>query len=284
MANCGRDYLSEWLQKLAIEVAKIQQRLLDNINKLKEKYFPKKAIELAETARKIKDPEEREEFIRTEAEAIGKDFCPTKESLLELINKRNTLAEGLTQIQNKIKLSSKTQEKLQDISAALEVPIKIIKVLPLPTATPGVSAGIITTLSDILSKLEINLVKYQSIACGCSTIDTYASNVLDQVKTQLDVLDILIKFCAEDSGIEYEVINDDLNQDLTEEGFGPYKGFTFEIKYDGLNQTPYPKRFAQALDKKKVVRLKSESSFASDPNVLIEELKFIIDTQNLKGD
>jgi len=32
------------------------------------------------------------------------------------------------------------------------------------------------------------------------------------------------------------------------------------------------------------VRLKSESSFASDPNVLIEELKFIIDTQNLKGD
>ena len=97
-------------------------------------------------------------------------------------------------------------------------------------------------------------------------------------------LDALIEKCAKESGIEYEIINEELNQDLTEEGFGTYKGFTFEIKYDELNQTPYPKRFAQALDKKQVVRLKSESSFASDPNILVEELKFIIDTQNLKGD
>ena len=94
----------------------------------------------------------------------------------------------------------------------------------------------------------------------------------------------MIEKCAKELNIDYEVINDELNQDITEEGFEVYKGFTFEIKYDGLNQTPYPKRFAQALDKSQIVRLKSESSFASDPNILIEELKFIIDTQNLKGD
>jgi hypothetical protein len=284
MANCGRDYLSEFLQKVALRVAEIQQRLQDNINSIKEKYFPKEAIEFAEKANQLRDPEEREEFIRTEAKDKAKEYCPSKESLLELINKRNALAEGITQIQDKIKINSKTKERLQNISATLEVPIRIIKVLPLPTLSPGVTAGTITTLSDILSKLQINLVKYQSIACGLSTIDTFASDVLNKLKEQLNVLDILIEFCAIDSGIGYEVINDELNKSITEEGFGTYKGFTFEIKYDNLNQTSYPKRFAQALDKKKIVRLKSESSFASDPNVLIEELKFIIDTQNLKGD
>jgi len=283
MANCGRDFLSEFLQKVAIKIAEIQQKIQENIDSLKEEYFPKEAIKLAEQAKQIQDPKARKEFLEPYIEE-AKKFCPSKESLLILINKRNALAEGLTQIQDKIKINTKTKEKLGTISAYLEVPIRVIKILPLPTSLPFVSAGTITTLSDILNKLQTNLVKYQSIACGLSTIDTFAVDVLNKLKEQLNILDILIEFCAQSTGIEYEIINDDLNQDLTEEGFGTYKGFTFEIKYDGLNQTPYPKRFAQALDKRKVVRLKSESSFASDPNVLVEELKFIIDTQNLKGD
>jgi len=240
------------LQSLAKKVAGIQERLLSQINKLKEK-FPK-------------------------------DTCPTQEELLIIIAKRNALAGGINQLQNQIITLGRTGDLITKITTPLPPALTLLKVLPLPTVTPGVTAGSIVTLSDIFSTLKEVLNRFKSIAGGFDFLENFTISILNRVNSELKKLDVLIEKCAKESGIEYEVINEELNQDLTEEGFGTYKGFTFEIKYDGLNQTPYPKRFAQALDKKKIVRLKSESSFASDPNVLVEELKFIIDTQNLKGD
>lgn len=240
------------LQSLAKKVAGIQERLLSQINKLKEK-FPK-------------------------------DACPTKEELLIIIAKRNALAGGINQLQNQIVTLNRTGDLITKITTPLPPALTLLKVLPLPTATPGVTTGSLVTLSGIFSTLKEILNKFKSIAGGFDFLENFTISILNRVNNELKKLDVLIEKCAKESGIEYEVINEELNQDLTEEGFGVYKGFTFEIKYDGLNQTPYPKRFAQALDVKKVVRLKSESSFASDPNVLVEELKFIIDTQNLKGD
>jgi len=240
------------LQSLAKKVAGIQERLLSQIDKLKEK-FPK-------------------------------DTCPTKEELLIIIAKRNALAGGINQLQNQIVTLNRTGDLITKITTPLPPALTLLKVLPLPTAIPGVTAGSLVTLSDIFSTLKEILNKFKSIAGGFNFLENFTISILNKVNNELKKLDVLIEKCAKESGIEYEVINEELNQDLTEEGFGTYKGFTFEIKYDGLNQTPYPKRFAQALDKRKVVRLKSESSFASDPNVLVEELKFIIDTQNLKGD
>ncbi len=170
------------------------------------------------------------------------------------------------------------------ITTPIPPALSILKLIPLPTALPGVTAGNIIILSDIFNILKETLNKFKSIAGGFDFLENFVITILNRINDELKKLDTLIEKCAKELDIEYEVINDELNQNITEEGFETYKGFTFEIKYDGLNQTPYPKRFAQALDKKKVVRLKSESSFASDPNVLVEELKFIIDIQNLKGD
>ena len=89
-----------------------------------------------------------------------------------------------------------------------------------------------------------------------------------------------------------EEINSELNalasrtiKELETAGSGDtYKGFTFEIKEDPTNVSKYTKRFAQALNRQKIPVLKSESSFASNPQVLIDQLKFIIDTQDLKAD
>jgi hypothetical protein len=240
------------LQSLAKNVAGIQERLLTQVNKLKSK-FPK-------------------------------DTCPTKEELLTIIAKRNALASGINQLQNQIKTLDRTGNLINKTITPIPPALSILKLLPIPTITPGVTAGNIVTLSDVFNTLKETLNRFKSIAGGFDFLENFANSILNRVNDELKKLDVLIEKCSKELGIEYEVINDELNQNITEEGFGTYKGFTFEIKYDDLNQTPYPKRFAQALDKRKVVRLKSESSFASDPNVLIEELKFIIDIQNLKGD
>jgi len=63
-----------------------------------------------------------------------------------------------------------------------------------------------------------------------------------------------------------------------------FRGFTFEIKLDPKNTSKYPKRFAQALNVTGVPVLISDSSFASNPQVLIDQLKFIIESQGLRGD
>jgi hypothetical protein len=57
-----------------------------------------------------------------------------------------------------------------------------------------------------------------------------------------------------------------------------YKGFTYEVVLDLSNNSPYPKRYAQALNKQNVPVLRTESSFASDAKVLVDQLKFIIDS------
>ena len=63
-----------------------------------------------------------------------------------------------------------------------------------------------------------------------------------------------------------------------------FRGFTFEIKFDPKSNSKYPKRFAEALNIQGVPVLKSDSSFASNPQVLIDQLKFVIESQNLRGD
>ena len=60
--------------------------------------------------------------------------------------------------------------------------------------------------------------------------------------------------------------------------------FTFEIKQDTSQNFKYPKRFAIARNIQGIQVLRSESSFASSPQILIEELKFVIDRDNLRAD
>jgi hypothetical protein len=57
-----------------------------------------------------------------------------------------------------------------------------------------------------------------------------------------------------------------------------YKGFKLELKLDEGNRSQYPRRFAQALNRQGVPVLKTEQSFASNPQVLLDQIKFIIDS------
>lgn len=66
-----------------------------------------------------------------------------------------------------------------------------------------------------------------------------------------------------------------------------YKGFSFAIKEEQNNPRFTVKgnkrKYAVAIDSDGVEVLKSEYSFTQDPNDLIEQLKLIIDQQNLQG-
>lgn len=61
-----------------------------------------------------------------------------------------------------------------------------------------------------------------------------------------------------------------------------YKGFTFDIKIKKTIEGT-PLKYAVALDSRKIEVLEGKPSFASDTTLLIQELKTVIDSQNLTG-
>ena len=61
-----------------------------------------------------------------------------------------------------------------------------------------------------------------------------------------------------------------------------YKGFKFEILIDDTNKTRFPKQYAVAKTPAGVIVLQSESSFTASPQVLIKELIYVIDRDDLK--
>ena len=168
------------------------------------------------------------------------------------------------------------------IIIGIKVGIIASKFVPL-RYVPG---AFVTVLNKIEKRLEVAGIAVGILSMSAAIIGI----ILAQIIELLNALDLSIQNCAEEQNIPMEEINSELNElaaqtiKETELNENTYKGFTFEIKEDPTNVSKYTKRFVQALNRQKVPVLKSESSFASNPQVLIDQLKFIIDTQNLKAD
>jgi hypothetical protein len=100
-------------------------------------------------------------------------------------------------------------------------------------------------------------------------------------------LDILANYKAQLLTINGEL---DKNASPTPVTFGtdylPYKGFTFALREENNPKFVVQgnkRHFAVAINKQNIEQLKSEPSFTLDPNDLIEQLKLVIDQQNLQG-
>jgi len=208
------------------------------------------------------------------------DTCPDPNKLKELIRKRNQLVKQLNQIYNIIKSLTTVLTITGVAIQALQIGLNIAKAFANPT-----TASAETTFKQIELRLEIAGIAVNSLTITSAVIGV----VLQTILNLLNRLDNAIQQCSEEQNIPFEELNDELNslanQTTTElqQSADNYKGFTFEIKLDEVNTSSYPKRYAQALNVQGVPVLRSDSSFTSNPQVLIDQLKFIIDTQNLKG-
>jgi hypothetical protein len=217
------------------------------------------------------------------------DACPDVEKIKELIRKRNRLVKQLNQIYRLISTLTQILNITGVVIQALQIGINVAKAIPTPPFAPS------GAVASVINKIELRL-EIAGIAVNVLTITAAIIGVvLQTIINLLNQLDIAIQGCSEEQNIPFEELNDELNtlanQTIEEtqnnnslDQSQSYRGFTFEIKLDEVNTSPYPKRYAQALNIQKVPVLRSDSSFASNPQVLIDQLKFIIDTQNLRGD
>ena len=220
--------------------------------------------------------------------------CPNKTKILEIINKRNKLAKQVNNIYSTIKILSKTLNITNVAIATIQTGITFIQTIPYPaTGIPPLGlrplpTGIIEITGASVDQLSKELERSR-IAVNILTITLTSLGVfLGIILNLLSTLDQIIQHCSEDQNIPFEIINTELNSfvnqstgisnsDIINED-NTYKNFTLEIKIDESNTSQYKKRYAQALNKQGVPVLRTESSFASDPQVLLDQLKFIIDS------
>lgn len=100
-------------------------------------------------------------------------------------------------------------------------------------------------------------------------------------------IDEIITLCSPNATLEnlssdvLATVAVQLSAGETEDG-SLYKGFRLEIETKKYTDTVNQNR-AVGKNNSGIILIATEYSFASDPNVLINELKFIIDRDNLKA-
>ena len=227
-------------------------------------------------------------------------LCPAQNKILELIKKRNKLVKQINNIYSKIKKVDKQLNTANNLITAFQAGITAIEFIPYPAVGvppifPPLTAGAIEKIGSGKEKLR-NVLNQAKIVVNILTLASAALGaILGILLRLLNALDLLIQDCSESQDVPFETINAELNTLInTSTGISnsnviqntqnsqqldnTYKGFTLEIKLDETNSIKYPRRFAQALTKTGIPVLKTDSSFASDPQVLLDQLKFIIDS------
>ena len=234
--------------------------------------------------------------------------CPTPEELAELIRRRNRIVRQLNQMYATIVINTALAAAFLSLSKSLKGIRLSLDAIPAPQAigTPPAKdfGGIIFAqpysftaklqhINDELEKLEeqfdgmnrATLVSLVILIAGTATCVLL-----------LQGIDNLSQECAEESGnngsnnIELELINQellDLSQEQEEDGNLVIKninGFTMAVVTDDKNPVgSLKRRYAIAKNNQGIVQLKGEPSFSANDQILIDELVFYIQQNDLKA-
>ena len=231
------------------------------------------------------------------------DVCIPTELIDELIIQRNNIVQSLNNIGVKV---DKLGSSITGVSNFLNITLGIITSVEIVTlaaslaakAVPVIPGAVPAALNDaqtFIRKVTFDklgnskLSKLQSIinssALVISIIGTYVLNVVEI----LNQIDNYIKRCKPELGNELlsistqiKTISESQKQAQETQNQVTYNGFIIEIE-----EVPYTptvtRRRALGKNSQNITLIQTELSFTTDNQVLINELKLIIDKNNLKA-
>lgn len=270
-------------------------------SKLENKGVDSNIIQLLSDGKITIDEVKNTIFQQVDQQTILNEVCPTKAQLDQIIlvrnrtiNKLNNLGNRLDAFNNSLNAQLETYKISLSLIETIDIASKVTslanKFIPAPPGVPGI---VTSTLSDLLStKLSIlyttdgslRLAPLKAIFDSAAMPLTLTSGYIKQIINLLGLLDVIILIC--DPYANLLDANDSLNdigRQLNESGNdGTYKGFTFEIEEVPFNNRLIRKR-AIGLNKSGIKLIETQLSFTLDNQVLIDELKLIIDRDNLKA-
>lgn len=209
--------------------------------------------------------------------------CPPRDVLLRTIEIKNNINSGLSNLQNAIKNISLTGITNEASARAIEVLIELTTSLPVPNQTT--TLGTTNTFAVKLIDLKEELKERKSFTVGLGQVITSLEGVVASVQSKLTTLDEALLKCTQEQGIPFEVTNNTINDSTLAatkglyDGTTGYKDFRLEVVFDEEDFATLKKRYGKATDRRGVVKFRTESTFATDNQIIIEELKFLIDNQ-----
>jgi len=246
--------------------------------------------------------EEHPEWNEQELQAsLKKTLCPTKEQLDLIIQQRNGLVEKLNATGAKLDGLSVTINFGANFAEVLVTLIKILKTANFSLnqaakAIPLIPGAIVSLGNDLSTAADSitfkpdgtpNIPPIAINAAQVSPAVALVQSTIVRCVDLLDQIDTLIILCNPNATLN-SISNsiDDIyaNESLAElsENSNTYKGFILEIE-----TRPYTPRVneSRAVGKNQsgITLTFTDWSFTSSTQVLIDELKFIIDRDNLKA-
>jgi len=239
-----------------------------------------------------------------------KDGCPTTRELESLIDQKNQINGALDQINQKIALLNKVAKGSEVAVQALSAGKTIIKQLPIPSSVPpgiGLPLSITNNLADSLDNLGTLIEKEEASLESIPEALKLISNDVGEVITKLNEFDVVLNLCIEkDPNINADNLND-LDFAISGSGLSEAELEKILLTPPGLLYGDYYLRlsFPQTdtlLIKKQIIAQNKESvlppgefynenipveellgdeSFSSSNVVLVNEMKWLIDTKDL---
>jgi hypothetical protein len=230
---------------------------------------------------------------------IKEQYCPAPEVLNQLIETRNNIVSQLNSIGNRLNLANQTVNGLttatntsQDIinlASSVQTGLNLAAstgILPSPALGPALSnynsiEKIIQAVSPLISSNN-NALYATSIPLGV------VSFVITKAIELLGLLDILINFCSTDENqnqltpVSDTIQNVTIRQVQSNVDSGSYNGFIIKIEELPFSSTVI-RRKAVAFNQSGIALLETPLSFTTNEQTLINELKLIIDRDNLRS-
>jgi len=209
---------------------------------------------------------------------LDQSFCPTQAELTNLINKKNKLVKQLNNSLKIIDTTTKTLGITGGIIQALEIALKFQAAITVPVP-PAVT--------EIIKVLDKRISQLKSVNAGILSILVILRQVLTQALQLLNLLDKLVEKCypnADQERVSLELTALTVQQSTQ---LSPVvtnvNGFEMSVETENSPNT-LKRRRALARNKQGIVMLKGEWSFSSIDQILIDELIFYIQQNNLKAD
>lgn len=237
---------------------------------------------------------------------LSKNGCPTNPKLLEILAQRNALIVQLNKTSTQLDRLTKAVTGLNtflEISQTAVSAIKIVKtaaslavkIIPSPPGTPGVITSTLSDLEDIINKLLFGkdgtprIPKISGSIASATLSISIVNGYIQIIIAILTAIDAKIKQCNPDltSGlapIDPNLISISILQTKAEQTQNnvTYAGFLIEIE-----EVPYTptvnRRRAVGKNQSGIILIQTELSFTTQNELLINELKLIIDRDNLKA-
>jgi len=217
--------------------------------------------------------------------------CPSNERLKDIIRKRNSIVKQINNIFIIIVANTTLAFLFEYLTRFLKGISKIIEGLNFPVAVGGVGIpfSVISKLEgikDALDKLgEVNKELKKQLIIALIFLIISLIIILRYLKT----IDKLIEGCESTENLV--AINAELlalSEQATEQGEPQVKivnGFDMSVEVvDKAQVGELPRRQAIAKNSKGIIVLRGEPSFSAEDQILIDELSFYIQINNLKAD